>query len=117
MKKSLIIVILFVLGFLFNSNIVEWIYPNAANDYNEFLKYYDLRNKIYSLLFLLPFIYILYNYKSKLIRSIAVFGLFITFASAFDKIIFNFYQFKASDWIIIGAGIIGGLYVHTKARD
>ena len=41
--KNLIIISILVVAYTFNSNLLEWVYPNAKNDYYEFLKYYDLR--------------------------------------------------------------------------
>ncbi len=140
MKKNLIIVILFVSSFLFVSNVTEWFshpmiketknmtkeqrtdYFNNLNHEQyvtysvEYGSYVTLKFQIYSVLFFLPILYMVFT-GNKMIKIIATFALFISFASMFDKIILNIYQFKATDWIVIGAGILGGLYVHLRTRD
>lgn len=116
MNKNLIITIVLVLGYVFNSNIAEYLYPEAATNYDQWLQYYNLRNQIYSILFFLTFLFIFFNSRG-LTKSLAMFAVFISFASMIDKVFYNFYQFKASDYIVIAAGVMGGLYVHLRARD
>lgn len=140
MKKSLVIVIVLVAGYLFVSNITEWFshpilqetkgltkqeryeyfntmpYEKHVTYDVEYAQYIKLKFQVYSVMFFLSFLYIFFN-SNRLVKAISAFAVFISFASVIDKVFFNFYQFKATDWIVIAAGILGSLYVHIKARD
>ena len=115
MIRNLIIIGLLVLAYIFNSNVAESIYPAAKTDYSEFLKYYDLRNQIYAVMFFLAFLFAFFNSRGG-VKAIATFGVFVSFASVIDKVFYNFYQFKTTDWIIIGIGLITAIYVYYYER-
>lgn len=110
------IIILLVLAYLFNSNAVEWIYPLAHSDYNEFLKYYELRGQVYEIMFFLAFLFAFLNTR-KLLKGMAAFVMCLSFASVIDKVFLNITQFVLTDYIIIAFGIIAGVYVYFKQND
>lgn len=116
MNRNMIILVALIFAYLFNSNVIEWIYPTAETDYYVFRDYYyPLRNQVYSIMFFLAFLYMFFNSK-KLVKSFAAFAVFVSFASAIDKCVYNFYQFKTTDWIVIGVGILSALYVYYYGR-
>lgn len=114
-ERNLIIVIVLILAYLFNSNLAEYLYPDAASDYDQWKKYYNLRNQIYAVMFFVSFLYVFFN--SRLwVKSLAAFALFVTFGSVIDKVFYNFYQFKYTDWFIIFAGAVAAIYVYRHGR-
>ena len=114
-NKISILAVIFVLVYVFNAHILKFIYPLAHTVHSEFVKYYDTRNSIYAIAFFCGILFMFYNTKG-IVKALMTFGVFVSFASVIDKVFYNFYQFKHTDWLIIGIGALAGIYIYYYDR-
>jgi len=101
MKNKNILIILTTLTFIFSHEMLEFIYPNARNDYEVFLKYYYAKEIVNELLFTLLFFTLFICVKQRLFSSISIFAFMLTFSSFLDKAFLNNYDYLYTDIIII----------------
>tara|TARA_R100000951_G_scaffold103090_2_gene95518 strand:+ start:2407 stop:2775 length:369 start_codon:yes stop_codon:yes gene_type:complete len=108
--------ILFFTLYLGNSLFCEFIYPNAAVDYSEWLKYFFMKETTYEIMFFIALSIPLF--KSSLIsRSITVAVLAFVFGSIIDKGINNNPELSAHDVIVFAFALCVGIaYYLYKQR-
>lgn len=106
---------LLVLAYLFNSDVAEMAFPDAKTSYNEWIKYYELRNKIYEVVFFLMFLFAFLNTRG-LLKAISAFAMAVSCASVIDKIFLNITEFIWTDWAVITFGVMAGIYVYLRQK-
>ena len=95
------LIILCVVIFLTMSEVLLYLYPQASEDYNVFLKHYYLEDKINEILITLLFLLSVFQSKIKIIKAFAVFGFTIAFASTIDKVVFNVFEYLYTDIFLL----------------
>ena len=98
-----------------NSKGIGAIYPNQEADFNEFVKAYDLRRKVYELMFCLLF-FIVMKLDKGFVGAFFAFLFVVCAASCFDKIVLNIYQYLLTDYLVVIIGIGAGTYRYIKQR-
>lgn len=113
--RNVIIIIVIILYFA-NYYVLSWIYPEALNDYDVFLKFYATRNTLYEVLFFMLFVI---NYLSSvgLSKALSCFGMIITFASFVDKGFFNFTGYLWSDIALVLVALFTSYKVYKKWKQ
>ena len=99
MKKFLLIIA--VLIFCFQSEVLAIIYKGHDVDYDVFLEYYYAKERVNELLISVLFLLAVLFTKLKINKSIAVFGFTVTFSSMVDKILLGNFDYLYSDIFII----------------
>lgn len=103
-KLAKIITAICVVAFVFYSEVLKLIYPNASEDYAEFVQYYYTKIRFDETMFMLLF-FVVFLLSSRWIRAISLFGFVVTFGSVADKIIFGFNDYLYTDIILIIVGL------------
>lgn len=94
----------------------EFIYPDAAVKYSEWLKYFALKETIYETMFFVLLLIPLF--KSSLIsRTLTIGVLSFVFGSIIDKGIMNNFEINIHDVVVFGFAIcVSALYYYGKVR-
>jgi uncharacterized membrane protein len=98
MKKYLIL--LAVLIFAFNSEVLNIFYPQASADYDVFLEFYFTKDKVNEFLFALLF-FIVFLATKKITRVFACFGFVISFSSMVDKALLGLFDYLITDVVVL----------------
>lgn len=109
--------ILFFTLYLGNNLFCEFIYPNAAVEYSEWLKYFALKETLYELMFFIALLIPLF--KSSLVsKSITIAVLSFVFGSIIDKGIMNNFEINIHDLVVFAFAIcVGSFYYFKKLRE
>lgn len=107
--------ILLVAIYLSNYKIISRIYPQWEEVYDQFILGYNLRNKIYEVMFCL-FFYISMVLSKGLLRAVLAFGFVMCAASCFDKIILNVSQYLLTDILVVIVAFGAAFYGYKRQR-
>lgn len=99
-----------------NSRGVGAIYPNQEVDYDQFVKAYDLRRKVYEVMFCLLF-FIGMRLDNGFVGAFFAFLFVVCAASCFDKIVLNIGHYLITDYLVIAVGIGAGTYRYLRQRN
>ena len=108
--------ILILLGFAYilNSIVLGWVYPNASNNYDEFLEYIATRNIVYECMFFLFFL-LVYLLSERFMKAISCFFFVLTFGSIIDKCL-GITTYLKSDFLLIVIASILSYLVYVRER-
>lgn len=115
---KVIIGFIVVVGILYFSNwrVIGAIYPNEAVDFDEFYKGWDLRRKIYEVMFCLLF-FVVMRLDKGFVGAFSAFLFVVCAASCFDKIVLNISHYLITDYLVVAVGIGAGTYRFLKQRN
>ncbi len=99
-----------------NSKGVGAIYPNQETDYDQFVKAYDLRRKIYETMFCLLF-FIGMKLDKGFVGAFFAFLFVVCAASCFDKIVLNISHYLITDYLVVAVGLGAGTYRYLRQRN
>ncbi len=116
MRLVLAFTILVGLLYFLNSVGVGAIYPEQEKDYDQFLKAYDLRRKIYETMFCLLF-FIGMKLDKGLVGAFFAFLFVVCAASCFDKIVLNISHYLLTDYLVVAVGVGAGYYRYKRQRN
>ena len=116
MKFVIAVSILVGLLYFLNSVGVGAIYPDQEKDYDQFIKAYDLRRKIYETMFCLLF-FIGMKLDKGFVGAFFAFLFVVCAASCFDKIVLNISHYLITDYLVIAVGIGAGTYRYLRQRN
>ncbi len=108
--------ILVGLLYFVNSKGVGAIYPNQEDDIDQFIKAYDLRRKIYEVMFCLLF-FIGMKLDNGILGAIFSFLFVVCAASCFDKIVLNISHYLITDYLVVVVGLGAGTYRYLRQRN
>lgn len=115
MKWTIGFIVLVGILYFGNSKGVGAIYPNQEVDYDEFVKAYDLRRKIYEVMFCLLF-FIVMRLDKGFVGAFSAFLFVVCAASCFDKIILNISHYLITDYLVVSVGIGASTYRYLRQR-
>lgn len=107
--------IILVILYVGNSPLLAKLYPNASTDYDQFMSFYYLRNKIYEVMFCFFFLACMLGSKG-FTRAVFAFGFVMCAASCFDKIILNVSQYLLTDILVVIVAFGAALYGYKRQR-
>ena len=117
MKVVILVVGIILVGcYVGNYPVLNRMYPKNATDYDQFILFYNLRNKVYELMFCLLF-YVSMVQSTKLIRAIFAFGFVMCAASCFDKLILNISQYLVTDVLVVVAALGASVYGYKREKN
>lgn len=109
MKLAAIIGI--IVGYLTNSLVLGWIFDTT--DYDQFVRYYAVRNIVYEVMFSCAFIFA-FKASTRLTRAVACFGMILAVSSLIDKALFQVTGYMVSDPFIIAVAFFVALNLYRN---
>lgn len=110
-----ILAILFIILYFSNYHISEGYYPLVNEDWQEFKGFWQLRSKIYELMFLV-LVLVVFTKKTALSTGLFAFAGTLVIGSVIDKWLLNIYGYDLHDLIVIPFGVLLGTYVYARQR-
>lgn len=104
------------ISYLINSKVVGAIFPNQETDYYAFVDAYNLRRKVYEVMFCLLFFACMLGDKGWT-RAVFAFLFVICAASCFDKIVLNISHYLITDYLVVIVAIGAAYYRLRKERN
>jgi hypothetical protein len=111
--RNIILIITLLIMFVANYPILKLLYPLCDSDYNEFLKFYEARNGVYEVMFLLFFL-LSYSQSRGLVKSISSFAVVLSAGSVIDKCIFSLNRYLITDSLLVIVALITSYIVYIK---
>ena len=102
-----------VIGYLTNSIVLGQIFD--VTDYDQFCRYYAVRNVVYEFMFTCAFIFA-YKASQGFTKAVACFGMILSFSSLIDKGLFQLTGYMVSDPFIIAVAFFVALNVYRNGR-
>ena len=93
------------------------IYPNAETDYNEFLSFYYLEQRLNEVLVSILFLVIFLACNNRFLRSLSIFGFTVTFSSLIDKVFFLNFDYLYTDIIIIATAFYLSYITYKNGKN
>ena len=93
------------------------IYPNAETDYDQFLSFYYLEQRLNEVLVSILFLVIFLACNNRCLRALSIFGFTLTFSSLIDKVFFLNFDYLYSDIIIVGAAFYLSYKTYTNGEN
>jgi hypothetical protein len=109
----LVIIILLGLAYLLSSPILNHYIPNAGVDWHQYAKFMTAKTKVYECMFFL-FFWLLYLQSVRMVKSLAAGMMVLTAGSVVDKLIFGFYGYLYTDYLLGAVAIIISIVVYVR---
>ncbi len=107
------IIVLLGLAYLLNSPILQAVYPKVSEDYYQYVDFVATRAKVYECMFFL-FFWLLYLQSVRTVKSLAAGMMIMTAGSVVDKLIFGFYGYLYTDYLLGAVAIIISIVVYVR---
>lgn len=99
-KVSVILMVFFVVLFCYTQVTLDYFFPHARTNFDEWMKFFIVKDAIYDFMFFMMSLVVFWNVKG-LTKSVMCFAVFMTGGSFIDKVIFNLNQYLLSDILLI----------------
>lgn len=117
--RNIVLLILLSIAFCITEGTLTHFLPNAATDFDVWLKYFIAKDAVYDAMFFVFSLLIFWNIDRKnnlqiVGKCICIFLVFVTGGSFIDKVIFDLNQYLISDIFLMFWGFVMSVTLYRK---